>query len=270
MLTLLRHSDPWERPALLIALGRIGAPEGASALVRAADDPSRWVRVCALHALAEMRAPGGADVARTKLSDPSWSVRGAASLALGKLGNPEDEARLLPLLRDAHAWVRRGAVYGLGEIGARGALPRLRNALNDVDSEVRLAATWVLGHLTDRVALSRLVKLLETTPRGPPEAGRTLSLGDGAVRLVSDADSRQFDALVQAVGVFAASDSRARKAITRARRTVPEEQLDTQARLPTPLGRGMGTATLRQLFDGAGFRHASPSRKRRGSRSRPR
>ncbi len=234
---------------MLVALGRIGTPEVVGALVRFANDERRWVRVSSLHALAEMRAPEGRNVARTKLTDPSWAVRGAAALALGRLGRRTDAPELLPLLVDGHPWVRRGALYALGQIGARKALPRIRRALDDPDPEVRVAAIWVTGHLRDRVALPRLIRQLGLTGRETPVERRTLGVGDGAVRLISDAESTMFDALVQAVGEFAAAEESARSAVASARSRVTEGDLLGPARLPSPSGASR-TLSLRQLFDG--------------------
>lgn len=254
---LLGHlplASSWEKPALLVALGRIGTEECGVALARCADDSVRWVRVCALHGLAEMRSPLARDVARAKLSDSAWAVRGASALALGRVGDRTDAALLVPLLGDANPWVRRGAVYALGQLGATGSLDALRPALDDPDPEVRLAGIWVLGHLRDAPSASRLIDLLAVTePRESPP--RTIATeGDSAVRLVSDAESRIFDALVQAVGSLAVGSTErdSRRALAAARRNLSDAELDRPARLPSPLGPGESRRSLRSLFDAPG------------------
>jgi HEAT repeat protein len=251
LLAFLDRSDHWEKPALMIALGRIGTEKCGEALARCAADPVRWVRVCALHGLAEMRSPLAKGVARARLSDPSWAVRGAAALALGRVGDASESRELLPLLRDTTPWVRRGAVYALGQVGATGALPELRAALDDPDPEVRLAAIWTLGHLGDVVSAPRLIEMLHATSPQEAHARPVVTEGDGAVRLVSDAGARLFDALIQAVGSLAEDSSveSARRELAATRRRLPDSELDRPARLPTPLGSGTGLRTLRSLFD---------------------
>jgi HEAT repeat protein len=256
---LLGHlplASSWEKPALLVALGRIGTEECGAALARCADDPVRWVRVCALHGLAEMRSPLARDVARAKLRDPAWAVRGAAALALGKVGEPADVDRLVPVVRDPNPWVRRGAVYALGQLEATGSLDALRPTLDDPDPEVRLAGIWVLGRLRDSASADRLIGLLAGS-RPRDVAPRTIAAeGDGAVRLVSDAESRVFDALVEAVGslAFGPTESASRRALAAARRDLSDPELDRPARLPSPLGPGESRRTLRSLFDAPGSR----------------
>lgn len=247
-----QRADVWEKPALLVALGRIGTRECGVVLARCADDPARWVRVCALHGLAEMRAPEARGVARAKLTDSAWAVRGAAALALGKVGTLADGSGLVQRLADPSAWVRRAAVYALGQLNAKTRAPAIRRAFDDPDPEVQLAAIWSAGHLEDRRATPQLVRWLERAPARVTSTRRTLVEGDGAVRLVSDADERRFDALVQAVGAIASAtgDPAARAAIVAAYRRVPVSELGRRVRLPTPLGVGDDPRTLRGLFGG--------------------
>jgi HEAT repeat protein len=172
-------------------------------------------------------------------------------MALGKVGTPIDAEALTPLLRDPSAWVRRGAVYALGQLGATDSLAEIRAALNDPDPEVHLAAIWALGHLRDSVSAPAMIQLLRVTRPHGVSLLPTLMEGDGAVRLVSDADARLFDALVQAVGSLAVGPMgpSARRALATAKRRLPDAELDRPARLPTPLGSGEGPRTLRNLFD---------------------
>jgi HEAT repeat protein len=254
LLSYLAFAGSWEKPALMVALGRVGTPACGEALAQAAEDPVRWVRVCALHGLAEMHAPRARSVARSKLADASWSVRGAAALALGRVGAAEDAEVLAPLLEDRNAWVRRGAIYALGQLDAVTQREPIRAALDDPDPEVRLAAIWAVGSLRDVASTARLVRLLGSSRPAEGGARPILMEGDGAVRLVSDADGRLFDALVQAVGALAAGagGSAARRALARARQGLSDAELDRPARLPTPLGAGEGSVTLRHLFASAG------------------
>lgn len=251
LLDLLGRSHTFEKPALLIALGRIGTPECGEALAQSAEDDALWVRVCALHGLSEMRSPLTRRVGLSKLNDSSWAVRGAAALALGRAGHSSDSGALAPLLDDSSPWVRRGAVYALGQLGASEKLPDIRVRMDDPDPEVRLATIWALGRLRDQHSEAKLIQLLRTTrPQDTPPRS-ILMQGEGAVRLVSDAGARLFDALVQAVGSLAigATDSAARGALAAVKRSLGNSELDRPARLPTPLGAGSDQRTLRSLFD---------------------
>jgi HEAT repeat protein len=202
-----------------------------------------------------MRAPETRSVARAKLVDPAWAVRGAAALALGRAGEARDADLLVPLLKDPNAWVRRAAVYGLGQLAATGYSTEIRAALSDPDPEVQLAAIWAAGHIGDALAAPRLIQSLEIArpPRGVSSAP-TLVEGDGAVRLVSDAEGRRFDALVEAIGSLAVrwNDPSAWRALDAARRRLTAAELNRPARLPAPLGPGEGPKTRRDLFEAHG------------------
>ncbi len=262
LLDRLAHSEPWERPALVIALGRIGDVRGTSALVHAADDPMRSIRVCAVHALAQMHSPETSRVARRRLQDPAWSVRGAAALALGSVGSTSDANRLLPLLVDSHAWPRRCALYAVGQLGVRHVLPAVRPLLDDRDPEVKLAAIWALGRLHDVESRARLVSLLRRSRSRAARAPTTLTAGEGAVRLVSDAETRIFDALVDAITSLlrGARDPGTELLLEEIERTLPAGELDRPARRPSPLGAGDTELTLRALFEQARAPSSSPVR----------
>jgi HEAT repeat protein len=250
LLHLLTTPETWEKPAVLVALGRIGDPTAAPALVAWADHPAHWIRVCAVHALGELDVPESRTVARAHLKDPYWSVRGAAAIALGAVGSPDDLGPLLECLRDEHPWARRGASYALGRLGLTEAAPRLREGLRDPAAEVRLAAVWALGHLGDDGARDDLVRLLyETRPKvaahGPPEA-------EGPEGHVSDTDTRLFDAVVQALGRLShgAPDPLIQRSLVDARERLSDEQLDRRARLPLPeVEADQPAPTLRTLFE---------------------
>ncbi len=261
LLDRLRRADPWERPALLVALGRIGAPESVEALARAAEDPMHSVRVCAIHALGEMRSPRALEVAAAKLSDRSWAVRGAAALAIGKAGRRSDAPVVVPLLRDPHPWPRRGAIYALGELRAEAARAELRRALDDEDPEVRLAAIWALGRLADLEARPRLEEELRHLEAAPSVPGSTVARGEGAVRLVSDAESRLFDTLVEALGALQARTPEISTArlLVRAARRLTDEEWSRPARLPAPVGGGTPGGSRRELFARIGIVRPRPT-----------
>ena len=234
LLHLLGSPETWEKPAVLVALGRIGDPAAAPALAVWAEHPAHWIRVCAVHALGELAAPESRSVAQRHLRDPYWSVRGAAAVALGTVGTSDDLAALLEGLRDEHPSARRGATYALGRLGLTEAAPRLRDGLRDPAPEVRLAAVWALGSLRDDGARDDLVRLLyQTQPTGNGEAGPE-AVGEG--RSAPDAESRLFDAVVQALGRLSQDlpDPLIQRSLVDARDRLNEEELDRLARLPLP------------------------------------
>jgi len=251
LLALLDHPGTWEKPAVLVALGSIGAPEAIPAIVAAAEHPAHWVRTCAIHALGTMRAAEGASVVRRHLDDPAWSVRGASAVALGSVGDASDLGRLLARLDDPHPWARRGAAYALGQLGLAEAAPRLRENLFDGSAEARLAAIWALGRLEDDGACD----LLLATLRGEAELQKGEGPGEDEEAmgpLGSDAESRLFDATIQALGRLArgSTDPRVVPALRAVRAALSEEELDRPARLPLPERAGVDPPpSVRTLFE---------------------
>ncbi|MCI4361356.1 MAG: HEAT repeat domain-containing protein, partial [Thermoplasmata archaeon] len=255
LLDRLTSDESWVRPAILVALGRIGDPAAIPLLLSSADDHRGWIRVCALHALGEMRVVAARPVARAHLRDPMWSVRGAAGECLGQVGNADDLPILLETLEDAHPWPRRGAIYALGILELSEASPRIREELRHPAAEVRLAAVWALGRLRDDGAREALVTMLRQVH---PSRGENLMLAQGeggAVRLLSDAEGRLFDTIIQALGRLGQGefDPFVARAILEARARVTEDELERAARLPAPETSSPGAPplTLRLLFETA-------------------
>jgi len=220
-------------------------------LLAAAESPQHWLRVCAIHALGDLGGPEAHTVALGALHDPAWPVRGAAAIALGTVGGPDDLGVLLERLRDDHSWPRRGATYALGRLGLAAAAPRIREELTDLAPEVRLAAVWALGQLGDDGAREDLVRLLRSVPpEGDPSPVPEGEEGE----LRSDAESRLFDAVVQALGRLphGVDDPFVQSALVTARAQLSDEELDRLARLPLPeVGPDREPLTLRTLFEGA-------------------
>jgi len=82
---------------------------------------------------------------------------------------------------------------------------------------------------------------------------RTIAEGDGgAVKILSDAESRLFDATVQALARLSGGegDPVVLRAVADARARVRDDELDRPVRLPTFDEVGPPGMTLRQLFDG--------------------
>jgi HEAT repeat protein len=248
----LKTDGTFVKPSFLVALGRIGDATAIPVLVWASRDPAGWVRVCAIQALGQLRAPEAGEIARERLHDPSWSVRGAAADCLGVAsGDGEIVRGLLEALEDPHPWPRRCALYALGRRAIGEAAPRVREELNHPVAEVRLAAIWALGRFQDDGAREPLLSLLRVTSP-TRDIPLTLAQGEGAVKLLSDAEGRLFDTLVQALGRICrtASDPLVHRALAEARARLTEEELDRPARLPSPEGAdGVAAPSLRQVFD---------------------
>ena len=229
----------------------IGDDAAISEILPLAGHPTSWARVCALHALGDLRAREAATIARERLLDKVWSVRGAAAECLGWVGGSEDLPRLLTLLDDSHMWPRRGAIYALGRLGLSSAAPRLRTQLQDPIGEIRLAAVWALGQLRDVGSRDVLIRELERADPSP-KAGLTIAQGDGAVKLLSDADARLFDSTVQALGRLRRSrpDPIIDRAMRSALQRLTTRELDRPARLAPPeVHTASGKTTLKNLFD---------------------
>ena len=133
-------------------------------------------------------------------------------------------------------------MYALGRLGLVEASPRIREELKHPSADVRLAAIWALGRLGDDGAGEALAGMLRSLPMGYPGAaeGPPLAETEEGPALLSDADARQFDALVQALGrlVGSNSDPLVLRALIDARARVREEEWERPARLPRPSSRG--------------------------------
>lgn len=116
LLDLLRRSEDLDlRARAASALGNIGGPEAARALVEA-------------------------------LTDPAWQVRAQAATGLGALGDTQTVAALERTIHDESWWVRRNCAEALGRLGAPGRRA-LRRLADSRDRYVRDRATAVLETL---------------------------------------------------------------------------------------------------------------------------
>jgi HEAT repeats/HEAT repeat len=159
--------DVEARSAMALALGRIGEPAGAPALVAALSVKDAPLRSAALQALRELRGPLDPRPATALLGDPAEHVRGEAAYTVAvaiartatAAGRTPDAgsrdqataALIRRLVVDPSASVRRKAAWALGEIGASAALagPALHgSAARDADLSVRTLARAAIGRLT--------------------------------------------------------------------------------------------------------------------------
>jgi HEAT repeat protein len=150
--------DAQARSAMALALGRIGEPAAAPALVSALSAKDAPVRASALQALRELRGPLDPRPAAALLRDPAEDVRMEAAYTVASRGrtldpNSRDQvtAALIDRLgRDPSASIRRKAAWALGEIGASQALAgsALRgSSLGDADLSVRTLARAAITRL---------------------------------------------------------------------------------------------------------------------------
>ncbi len=120
------------------ALGRIGDPASAQALIRLMNDPATdpTVRLETVGAIGGIHVPEVADALTDTLTDPNPSVRAAALRALATF-DPQDFVIILSGLdADPHWNVRATLATVLGTLPAEAALPRLTTMLNDSDQRV--------------------------------------------------------------------------------------------------------------------------------------
>ena len=140
-------------PALSSALAR-PVPAGLEA-----DSPEHASRAAAAVALGRIGDPSAADALLAAIGD-DFNIGTAASTALGRL-EPPPVAGLVAATRDVSAWRRARAVMALGEIGDRSAFDAMRPLLDDPEDVVRRAAAAAFEKLRDPRAVGPLARLLE-------------------------------------------------------------------------------------------------------------
>lgn len=153
LLELLDDPDPDVRRTATMAVGKIGHPGPAGALVQGLKDPDPLVReysASSLGSLGEVvRDQAGLAVADLLL-DSSDAAKQAAARALGEIGTaPKALDSVIEALGDPDVRTRRAAVLALGRIEAGSAFPALTEAVGDPDALVRQGALAALGELAE-------------------------------------------------------------------------------------------------------------------------
>ena len=184
--------DPEEDVRIVAAraLGRIGDPRGASALVASLSGPrplSPGVVGMALVRLGAVALPA----LRTAVEDHDhWRSRQVAADVLGQLGDVKGAPALIGALTDTHAEVRIAAAGALRRIGSPRAVPALAAALGDSTPGVRAAAAEALGALEPGRAVAELEVALgdgeHVVARAAAFALATISEGAGILRRASE------------------------------------------------------------------------------------
>jgi len=184
----LRSLRAWRRATAAFALGDVGAPGTAPALVARLDDRSPDVRAAACRSLGHLgsvdtvdavvtagvsgRVPGA--IARLALLDIGPAaltrllalceherpeVRAAAVQLVGLLGDPAVVDAIVGHLADPAAAVRAATAAALGRLGASQERDALVGALADRIPTVRTAAATALGEIGGRRASDALVPM---------------------------------------------------------------------------------------------------------------
>jgi HEAT repeat protein len=176
LLDALTGSRP--APSHLVAHALVGlGPAAAPALVAALDHADELVRATALDALRLLGVPGaGEAVARTLRDDPSLDVRRRAATTLGRIGRRTAVPHLLAAAASDHPTVLRAeAVRALGELGATGAGTELAALLDDADYPVAHQAARALVRLGEP-GLSALAEAARAARPGAAHAAEVLAV----------------------------------------------------------------------------------------------
>lgn len=148
--TLNRHG----RLAALDILARVHAIDSSSFLHGRLGDEDRDVRARAAHALGAIGDPAAAPALIERLDDPEWPVRAMAAKALGRIRHVPSIPALRNAMRDREWWVRANAADAVRAMGEAG-IEALEEALDDADVYARHQAVQMLqqsGQLELRVA----------------------------------------------------------------------------------------------------------------------
>ncbi|MGN6372464.1 MAG: HEAT repeat domain-containing protein [Solirubrobacteraceae bacterium] len=210
----LRDRRAWRRASAAFALGDMGSPRAAGALIEALRDSDRDVRTAAARSLGRLEIAEAAPSLVEALASGSVprAVAGQALISIG----PRAAADVRPLLHDGEEAVRRAAAEVLGLIGAAAEAPALAIAARDPAAGVRAAALRALGVLGGRresdavmAGLQDEVSFVRTSA-----AHAAAGLGDRAMSqlLVRQAQDDVYDPALAAARALIALDPRALRA----------------------------------------------------------
>ena len=171
----LRDDDEDVREQAARALGRFDS--GAeSHLLDALDWSSGRVRSQLVLALGRLKAPESVPMLIQLMEDADHRVRYDACSVLQGMKVSQAVPAFIAALKDSDSWVRRVSAEALGELGDRQAVPALVAALDEWDRNVRLEVIDALSHLGDREAVPALLSVFRD-PRGvnPRSVGYALA-----------------------------------------------------------------------------------------------
>ncbi|MCB9563647.1 MAG: HEAT repeat domain-containing protein [Kofleriaceae bacterium] len=229
---LLERLDDQELEVRVLAIEYLGLLHASRAVPRLADltaagNPHR-VRLAAIDALGEIGLPEAAPALVTVLREGPGELHGAAATALSYLASPDTVEDLLELARDDRSSSRHHVVRALGAVlrGQAGSKPAVqaRRLLADLaeagTADVSTAAIASLAAIGDRAVEPGLLDLLDA---GGPDRQRAAAwalgeLGDPAVvpQLVLALDSKDDRVTADvawALGEIAAASTEGRAAV---------------------------------------------------------
>ncbi|MER6345055.1 HEAT repeat domain-containing protein [Streptomyces sp. NPDC001595] len=160
-------ADPARRAAAVKGLGRIGRPEHAAVLVRAAGDQDAAVRAAAAVGLGRLGVRGeAAEVLPALMGDRDPRVRRRASLAAIRLGldGPGITDAFARLLSDPDRHVRINALTAFEALGVLGDVAAVAGLLGDPDPTVRGLSRGLLYRFADDPAVA--AQVLRTARQG--------------------------------------------------------------------------------------------------------
>ena len=128
------------------ALAVIQTPKSVELLIRLMDDPAGDVRACAAMALGELGAADGADALAAHLTDESAHVGELCTVALSRIGAAAVPA-LLRALQEGGALARIRAAKALVPIESQETIPALFHALDDENAVVTYYAQDALERM---------------------------------------------------------------------------------------------------------------------------
>lgn len=169
----LETGDTWRRAAAAKGLGKLGEPEHATVLVRAAADPAPEVREGAAMGLGRLGvAVAGSQTLPALMDDDDPRVRRQASLASIRLGLCDREVveAYARLLHDPDHHLRINALEALRELGVPGDVPALVRLMGD-------PAHGIWGRAR------AMVFMFKKDPDVEAEVVRTAQLGEDAARV---------------------------------------------------------------------------------------
>jgi HEAT repeat protein len=138
------------RPAVFLALGRLGDPQGADLLMSALGSYREGEREAAAQALGQLRDARAVDPLIRALDDIDVEVQASAARALGALGDMRALEPLIRMLGEKRKWTCLAAIKSLGQLGNPAAIDPLTIISRTGDPDVSAQAAEVVKLLVAR------------------------------------------------------------------------------------------------------------------------
>ncbi len=178
----LRDESVDVRNSAAFALGLIGDPAAAGAVLAAIGAPDRGLPAATAAETLQSMGVGVSDVLREGLRDPNPRTRMVAAHLSGERSFTRGLPELRHLLEhDTDPTVRETCAVAIGRLGRGGdAAVLARQAIGDVPLPLRRACVQALGELGDEAAVPALTTLLDDPDPRLAELAATALLGMGA------------------------------------------------------------------------------------------